>query len=333
ADPLSIGDAADIKIFWTGDEDGLKYASVFSTIRGLVPDFSLMNANTSFEGYSDQLIGNELFYYLNLAAIDPAGNRSCVYPYRVRVDRQGPYAYDPAPVTDGGAIGTIHITDGNGFGVDPSTISVYLNSEAAARGIDDPGIEYDGLSGLLTVNLLKTKDFIVTNGEYVRISLTSASDRAGNLLQNPTIWEWRVDYSSSTGGSLKLLTVREGREPAVSPAGGKIAFVSLRGGNDDIWLIESNDIEELENTAVSLTGSMARESDPALLSSEGQPSWSPDGTRIAFTSDAAGIREVYTVRLAEPLEIIRLTNSTLDLSEPTWLSNDTIVFEKDGELW
>ena len=333
ADPLSIGDAADIKIFWTGDEDGLKYASVFSTIRGLEPDFSLMNANTSFEGYSDQLIGNELFYYLNLAAIDPAGNRSCVYPYRVRVDRQGPYAYDPAPVTDGGAIGTIHITDGNGFGVDPSTISVYLNSEAAARGIDDPGIEYDGLSGLLTVNLLKTKDFIVTNGEYVRISLTSASDRAGNLLQNPTIWEWRVDYSSSTGGSLKLLTVREGREPAVSPAGGKIAFVSLRGGNDDIWLIESNDIEELENTAVSLTGSMARESDPALLSSEGQPSWSPDGTRIAFTSDAAGIREVYTVRLAEPLEIIRLTNSTLDLSEPTWLSNDTIVFEKDGELW
>ncbi|MCK5224584.1 PD40 domain-containing protein, partial [Candidatus Calescamantes bacterium] len=96
---------------------------------------------------------------------------------------------------------------------------------------------------------------------------------------------------------------------------------------------ESNDIEELENTAISLTGSMARESDPALLSSEGAPAWSPDGTRIAFTSVAAGIREVYTVRLAEPLELIRLTNSTLDLSEPTWLSNDTIVFEKDGELW
>jgi Tol biopolymer transport system component len=62
-----------------------------------------------------------------------------------------------------------------------------------------------------------------------------------------------------------------------------------------------------------------------------QPVWSPDGTKIAFTSDRAGNFEVYTMN-ADGSGVTRLTNSpsTYDW-QPSWSPDGTeIAFTRDG---
>ncbi len=58
-----------------------------------------------------------------------------------------------------------------------------------------------------------------------------------------------------------------------------------------------------------------------------EPSWSPDGTKIAFTSKRDGNPEIYTMN-ADGSGVRRLTNNPRDDSDPDWSSDGTkIAFE------
>jgi len=47
------------------------------------------------------------------------------------------------------------------------------------------------------------------------------------------------------------------------------------------------------------------------------PSWSPDGTRIAFASERDGSHEIYVMN-ADGASQTRLTNNPADDAEPAW---------------
>ncbi|HEY7591316.1 MAG TPA: hypothetical protein VH723_10000, partial [Candidatus Limnocylindrales bacterium] len=90
-----------------------------------------------------------------------------------------------------------------------------------------------------------------------------------------------------------------------SPAwrGGLIAFASSRTGNGDIYVMNADG-----------TGQTRLTSHAAI---DGEPAWSPSGTKIAFSSSRSGLGDIYVMN-ADGTSATRLTTSPhVDLS-PAW---------------
>ena len=70
------------------------------------------------------------------------------------------------------------------------------------------------------------------------------------------------------------------------------------------------------------------------------PGWSPDGTRVAFTSDRDSgetyFQEIYACN-ADGTGVVRLTNTSADEEQPCWSPDGARIaysrFEKVGEIW
>ena len=76
----------------------------------------------------------------------------------------------------------------------------------------------------------------------------------------------------------------------------------------------------------------------AQIKTPSSPAWSPDGTRVAFLWDAAGKQDLFVASPGQaptPLTDHAVNPDTLEsnIGEWEWLSNDRIVFTKDGGLW
>lgn len=68
------------------------------------------------------------------------------------------------------------------------------------------------------------------------------------------------------------------------------------------------------------------------------PAWSPDGTRVAFLWDAAGKQDLFVVSPGSAPQALTdfPVDADLQLSDIgafAWVSNDQLLFGKDGQLW
>lgn len=114
-----------------------------------------------------------------------------------------------------------------------------------------------------------------------------------------------------------------------SPDGSQIAFTLKTGSTTDIYIVNAD-------------GSDLRQLDPTDLGppkrnwawSRSDPAWSPDGTRIAFSSNRAGDRggqDIYIVD-ADGSNLQRLTTDALWESGPSWSPDGALIaFEVLGE--
>lgn len=110
----------------------------------------------------------------------------------------------------------------------------------------------------------------------------------GDVLSNVDVWSMKADGSERT-----RLTEHAERDafPRWAPDGASIAFVSQREGDVSIWLMD-------------VDGGNKRK-----LVQGRQPSWSPDGRRIVFTSSAfEGNDEIYIID-ADGSNMRRLTDN------------------------
>ncbi|HSK88952.1 MAG TPA: hypothetical protein VK880_11365 [Anaerolineales bacterium] len=108
--------------------------------------------------------------------------------------------------------------------------------------------------------------------------------------------------------------------PSPSPNGEKIAFASNRGGFWDLYLLDlsSGDVTQLTNT-------------PEY---EGAPTWSPDGSFMAYEAYENESLNIFVGPANNPLEdFIRLTASSASDHSPAWAPDGRhIAFISDGEV-
>jgi len=111
---------------------------------------------------------------------------------------------------------------------------------------------------------------------------------------------------------------------AWSPDGTKIAFASSRSGNNEIYVMNADGTGQ---TRVTDTPPL----DPQDPSFTGGPRWSPDGTKIAFTTNKDFNYEIYVMN-ANGTGQTRLTNLATDDESPDWSPDGSrLAFVSDRE--
>ncbi|MBI1788121.1 MAG: PD40 domain-containing protein [Acidobacteria bacterium] len=163
------------------------------------------------------------------------------------------------------------------------------------------------IAALLTLVLLclgATKPArVVTVTEGTNINATLSPDRKTILMDlQETLWSL-----PAAGGVAKRLTppFLEAARPNWSPAGNLIAFQSFKGGTFHIWLMKPD-------------GTGVRQ----LTDGHGddrEPRFSPDGKRVAFSSDRAfqGNYDIWVADV-ENGKLTQWTSTPADEFDPTW---------------
>jgi len=139
----------------------------------------------------------------------------------------------------------------------------------------------------------------------------------------------KIFVKDTTNGQVVRLTDDSGIRsfnPTWSPDGTKIAFSSTRsGGYAEIYTMNSADGSELQKLTNNPLGGGSQ--------GDGWPTWSPDGTKIAFTS-ALSTHEIYVMNADGTNQ--RPLSNTLDQNEldPDWSPDGTrIAYERDNDIW
>ena len=117
--------------------------------------------------------------------------------------------------------------------------------------------------------------------------------------------------------------------PVWSPDGNSIAFFSDRGGNPDIFIMNSDGSQVKQLTRDPFASLYFTKS-----SEDSNPSWSPDSSRIAFDSGRNNLKLNYIdhdiyVMAADGSHIQRLTDDGADEGGPRWSpKGDLIAYAK-----
>jgi Tol biopolymer transport system component/DNA-binding winged helix-turn-helix (wHTH) protein len=101
-----------------------------------------------------------------------------------------------------------------------------------------------------------------------------------------------------------ISSTRDDISPQFSPDGRKIAFASVRSGDFEIWVCNSDGSSPVQLT--SFHG-------PFVTT----PRWSPDGRRIAFDSAAAGNFDIWVIG-ADGGKPVRMTTHPANDGNPSW---------------
>ena len=127
----------------------------------------------------------------------------------------------------------------------------------------------------------------------------------------------QLHVMSGTGDVIRMLATTPGTktDPVISPDGRKILFTAgdiTSGSASPLWIVNSDG-----------TGLEQLTSDGA---NDYRPTWSPDGSRIAFVSTRDGNAEIYVMN-ADGTGQTNITNDTTDDQSPSWSPDgNTILF-------
>jgi dipeptidyl aminopeptidase/acylaminoacyl peptidase len=185
-----------------------------------------------------------------------------------------------------------------------SIVSAILFGSLSAA---DQGIAQHAGAGISLEQIVQTR----TLGQFAmsRDARHVAYTVAGYYLQFPVIPRFGEDNNIRTvdleTGRITQVTAgsRPKTKPVFSPSGKHIAFES----DDDIWIV---DLTSGETRPLTMTVFGARNS---------QPTWSPDGTRLAFISNRGGNTDLWvTAAAGDRGGTVQLTNDAATESDPQW---------------
>lgn len=139
--------------------------------------------------------------WLNVRAVDTAGNWSEIVRRRLLVDSSAPSAEQQSPaagVRTAVSEITIKLADAGIAGIDPG--SIVLNVGGADYTVNNSGLTYLSDRGLLQWNCERTSPgpTVFNDGQEITVALRQAADYAGNSVTAPPSWSWVMDYSKDT---------------------------------------------------------------------------------------------------------------------------------------
>jgi len=151
-----------------------------------------------------------------------------------------------------------------------------------------------------------------TNG---RLAYYTDTDDPGNIFEIYTI-------DSDGTNPLRLTTDEQGaKNPAWAPDGSKIAFQNFAPPDffTDVYVMDADGSNSFQVTDSSAGGSG---------SSDGNPSWSPNGTQLALEGLRNGNRDIYSINI-DGTGRSNLTNDSADDTAPAWSPDgENIAFVK-----
>jgi Tol biopolymer transport system component len=210
-----------------------------------------------------------------------------------------------------------------------------------------PALSPDGTKIAFTSNRGGRSNIYVMNSDGSNVqAITHFGNDASDVRVYDPAWSpdgTKLVYVSSIMGETSTLVVvnadgsdshvlpgagSDVADPAWSPDGTRLAFVGREGffnpGEGVRFHLFMMNADGSGKTRVA-TEPLAFSSFPFPPDASG-PTWSPDGTRLAFVSNRDGNAEIYTVS-ATGGAVQRLTNNPADDTLPTWLAGgDRIAF-------
>src|SRR5215218_938237 len=118
--------------------------------------------------------------------------------------------------------------------------------------------------------------------------------------------------------SALLATLVSGAQAAFPGVDGRIVFVSTRDGNGDNYITGEGEIYVMNADGTNQTRLTFNAAD------DGDPTWSPDGQKIAFASDRDGDLDIYTMN-ADGTGTTQLTNAPAADFSPAWSPDGTRI--------
>jgi Tol biopolymer transport system component len=155
----------------------------------------------------------------------------------------------------------------------------------------------------------------VLSPDWQRIAFVR--DRGGlyRTLPDGTSWHYSDLVVANVDGSRRRIVAPRGvyEDPVWSPDGRKLAFVRLRSDNAELYVVAADGTgrRKLAHAVSYVT------LDGNPKSPNPNPAWSPDGRRIAFTSNRDGNEDIYVVDV-DGGGLVNLTRSRGTDRRPVW---------------
>ena len=185
----------------------------------------------------------------------------------------------------------------------------------------DPAWSPNGSRIVLTVALSDGLYLATMNTSTGDVSLIGGGKRGKHPSYDPT--GQRIIYVSNdtksilqinadgTGQKTLVSSTRTFGSPAFSPDGKRIAYSRYAANTVNGYTVYSPDIF-VRTLADGTTKRIV-----AHYAQDTEPTWSPDGTRIAFTSSRSGKPQIYTVN-ASGGNLTPITQATAGATSPAW---------------